>query len=392
MEKIRLLFLYLYLFSLSIENWSPWGDKTSLFRPALIFGILYVMLSLTNIRVNFKIGKSKKMLIPTFWVWFWISFISLVFASFNNAIYVFNYSFLACILSFWLLSNDLRRYRNLKHHFLYIILINGVFLSFLSFFQIGIDLGHMDRQSLLGNNSNIIGLASSISFLIIIYLLIENPKKWNKLRYLLILFVPFLLQTIAKTGSKGAMITLGVSLITYFIVLNKPFKQKIPLIILSLVGLIYGAFYMLQNQVLATRMESFLKTGDTTGRAERWELAFDVFLDNPIFGVGENGLNYLVSENFRSYDPHNVFLYVMATGGLVASIPFFIFLYTVFKNGYTYKPVWGTNLHLVLFLIMLMFWFKAGGGLNSKLAWAYFAFIAHQPYNYLNYANSNTRD
>ncbi|WP_084466360.1 O-antigen ligase family protein [Kaistella palustris] len=382
MEKIRLFVLYLYLFGLSIENWSPWGNQTSLLRPTLIFGMLYVIISLKDLRRNFRVGKIKNLLFPALWVFFWISFVSFFNASFKGYEYNFNYTLLSCILSFWLLSNDLSRYYFLRKHFLYIILINGIFISFLSYFQIGIDKGYMDRQSLLGNNSNIIGLTSSISLLIILYIIIENLEKINKKRYLLLFFIPFLLQTIAKTGSKGALISLSVSLITYFIILRKPIGQKIPLIILGIVGFIIGAFYMLQNEVLAERWRDFVETGDTTGRAERWELAFDVFLHNPIFGVGENGLATIAKAEFEDegYDPHNVYLFVMATGGIIATVPFVIFLCRILQRGYNNKNIWKSNLHLILFLIMLIFWFKAGGGLNSKLAWAYFALISYTPY------------
>lgn len=395
MEKIRLNCLYLYLFSLSIENWSPWGDKTSLFRPALLFGILYVILSFSNTRFNFRIENLKHLLKPAFFIWFWISLSSIIYSSINNVNYHFNYTFLSCIISFWLLSNDLNRYPKLKEHFLYIILINGVFISFLSFFQIGVDFGHMERQSLLGNNANIIGLSSSISLLIIVYLIIENPKQFKKIRYLLILFIPFLLQTIAKTGSKGALITLSLSFFIYFLTLNKPLKQKMPLFILGIIGFLYGAIYMLQNEVLAERWSQFVETGDTTGRAERWQFAFEVFLYRPIVGVGENGLAHLASSVFGGYDPHNVYLYVLATGGLIAGFPLFLFLYRVFKRAIKNKPIWKSSLHLVLFFIMLIFWFKAGGGLNSKMAWAYFALISYQPLTYSKkkkHVISNTRN
>lgn len=395
MEKLRLFFLYLYLFSLSIENWSPFGDITSLFRPALIFGILYVLFSFIRIKRNFEINEVKYLLKPAFLVWLWITIISLLYHAFTGIAPFFNYTLLSCIISFWLLSNDLQHYPLLKNHFLYIIIINGVLLSMLSYFQIGIDIGHMGRQSLLGNNSNVIGLSSLISIVLIIYLVIENHQKLSKSRFLLLFIIPFLLQAIAKTGSKGALLTLVIGLTLYLITLNKPVRQKIPLFFLGILSLVYGYVYMLQNEVLADRWEEFVETGDTTGRAMRWEFALNTFIDYPFFGVGENGLAHLASFVFGSYDPHNVYLYVMATGGVFAIIPFFLFLLRIYKKINLYKKAWNSNLPFVLYFILLMFWFKAGGGLNSKFVWAYFALISHQPYNYIYtkyYAVSNTRD
>src|SRR5690606_10956405 len=158
--------------------------------PALIFGMLYVLISCFNIRRNFRFENLKGILKPAFAMWFWITFMSLVYFAFNKSGFSLNYTLLSCIISFWLLSNDLNRYEYLKDHFLYIILTNGIFLSILSYLQIGLDIGHMDRQSLLGNNANVIGISSLISVLVIIYLVIENPRKFSKIRFTLLLLIP----------------------------------------------------------------------------------------------------------------------------------------------------------------------------------------------------------
>lgn len=393
MRSLRIYIIYLYFFSLSIENWSPWGEATSLTRPAILIAVLYVLSSIYDFSKHFKINSLKQLLYPSFWVWTWISLVSFAYALFYSIDYSFNYTLLSCILSFWLISNDLRRYQNLNLNLLYIIVFNGLLLSFLSFFDVGVDIGHMGRESLLGNNSNIIGLSCVISILIILFFVVENPSKLKKYRFFLLFFLPFLLQTIAKTGSKGAIVTLATGFLAYLYFLKKPLNYKLPIVIVGLIGLLYGGLYMLQNEVLAERVQGLIETGDTTGRAVRWEFAFDTFINNMIVGVGENGLQHLARVIFGNYDPHNVYLYVLATGGLLAGIPLAIFLYRLYKNANMKRKLYGTSLPLVLLIVMLLFWFKAGGGLNSKLVWSYFALISYQPYLFIKnkkYVNCNT--
>lgn len=380
MERLRITFLYVYLFSLSIENWSPWGSGTDLFRPALIFAMLYVTFSLFQFSKNFRLGYTKKYVYPAITFWSFITITSLVYSfKFPQAKFSLNYTLLACIISFWLILNDLNKYSKLKNHFLLIILFNGIFLSLMSFFQIGIDIGYMGRQSLLGNNPNIIGLSAVISILIIVIIIVDKPMEYTKKRLLLALFLPLLLQTIAKTGSKGALLLLMVGMLFYFLFLKKHLKFKIPLLIIGAVVSFFIYQYLLQNEVLAARWTDFVETGDTTGRSVRWLFALQTFLDNPIFGVGENGLEYIPSPFRGSNEPHNVYLYVLATGGVVAFIPFSIFLIRLSKNAFKNKITWKSTLPVIILIILLMHWFKAGGGLNSKLVWAYFALISYNP-------------
>lgn len=396
MEHLRLTFLYVYLFSLSIENWSPWGSGTDLFRPALIFAMLYVIFSLFNFSKNFRLGNTKKYVYPSLIFWSLITLTSLIYSfKLPQAKFSLNYTLFACVISFWLISNDLNKYSKLKNHFLLIILFNGIFLSLMSFFQIGIDIGYMGRQSLLGNNPNIIGLSAVISILIIVVIVIDNPAKYPKKRILLLLFLPLLLQTIAKTGSKGALLLLMAGMLFYFLLMKKHLKLKVPLMVIGVIASVFIYQYLLQNEVLAARWTDFVETGDTTGRSVRWLFALQTFLENPLFGVGENGLENISSPFGGSNDPHNVYLYVIATGGIIAFIPFSIFLIRLSKNAFKNRITWKTTLPIIILIILLMHWFKAGGGLNSKLVWAYFALISYSPNiipkNNINHEISNTR-
>ncbi|QRX64186.1 O-antigen ligase family protein [Dysgonomonadaceae bacterium zrk40] len=380
MERLRLIFLYIYLFSLSFENWSPWGGGTDLFRPALIFAMLYVIFSLFGLTRNFSLRYTKKFIYPSIALWLIITFSSILYSfKFPNAKFSLNYTLLACIVSFWLIYNDIYKEPKLIKTLVLIIIVNGIFLSLMSFFQIGIDIGYMGRESLLGNNPNIIGLSAVISMLIIVAILIDNPLGYSNKRFFLILFLPLLLQTIAKTGSKGALLLLMIGFLAYLLIMKKKFKFKFPLFFVGLIAFFFIYQYLLQNEVLSTRWNEFIETGNTTGRSERWFFALQTFRNFPIIGVGENGLEHLPSPFIGSNEPHNVYLYVLATGGIVAFIPFIILLIRLTRSVFQNRNIWRTVLPVVILIILLLHWFKAGGGLNSKLVWAYFAIISCNP-------------
>ncbi|MFK5854535.1 MAG: O-antigen ligase family protein [Bacteroidota bacterium] len=80
-------------------------------------------------------------------------------------------------------------------------------------------------------------------------------------------------------------------------------------------------------------------------RLEAWKAAWFVFLDNPLIGVGwgnlqENAKVYVdngeINKSAIIYShPHNQFLSVMASGGIIATIAIFFLFYIPFKVFYT---------------------------------------------------------
>ncbi|MBC6369207.1 O-antigen ligase [Algoriphagus sp. AK58] len=380
MDNLRIIFLYSYLFLLPIENWSPWGGPTDLFRPALIMAFGYIGLSFFKFR-NFRISSLKAYLSPIFYLWFCLLVSSIIFfINYPSVDLTLNFTFIICVVSFWLLSNDLRKYPKLYFNFIVVVVLNGFFISLLSFFGIGIDVGYMGRESLLGNNANIIGLNVIFSFFSILYLIIENPMNISSKRYLLLLLFPFLVQTIARTGSKGALLLLMIGLFVYFTFLNKPIKFKVPIFVLGILGSLFVYSTLLENSVLSERWENFIEEGNTTGRTERWFFAWNIFLNNPLIGVGENGIEFIPSPFVGLNEPHNVYLYVLACGGIIGFFFLSLFLFRLCKNVFINYLSNKSLLPVVFLILVLMHWFKAGGGLNSKIIWIYFAFILHSGY------------
>jgi O-antigen ligase len=384
LDKIRGFLLYIFIFSLSIENWSPWGNKTDLFRPSLIIVFFYVILSCFNFNVNFNTQNIKKIFHPSILLWFWLfmgSFFS--FLLYENINFHFNYTLFSCIILFLLIFNDLSRFPRMYINFLIVILFNGIFLSLLFYFNIGIEIGYMGRMTLLGNNPNILSFNSVISIVIIFYFVFENPQALNKYRFLLLIFIPLLLQNIALTGSKGGLLLLLFSTVFYFIFLDIPKKYKI---ISYILGIIFCAlFYILifQNNVIASRWTGFITTGDSTGRLVRWIYAFKIFQQNPIFGISENLYSVTKSPFFGGNDPHNVYLYILATGGILGFILLFIILKNILNYSIQSRHNWKSIFPVLLFILLFLHWFKAGGGLNSKLVWSYFSLVVFK------YKNNN---
>lgn len=176
------------------------------------------------------------------------------------------------------------------------------------------------RQSTLvfGDNSGrILLLASSI-------LLSKNLNEKNKFIKILCIVSIFVgVMGLARAASRGPFVSTLVALLFLITVTSRRIKT------LFVSGLILASFSIAAilkfmadaAPVLFMRMSYTIEEGDTNGRVELAKRAFDLIVDNPIFGT-----NFLLvsSEGFNSY--HNMYLSTMVGLGVVLGFAFIIFI------------------------------------------------------------------
>jgi len=177
----------------------------------------------------------------------------------------------------------------------------------------------------------------------------KSKSKW--LVILPILAVVMGLVASALSHSRGGWVAIPILLIT-FIWYSRSHLSKFTQFVslLAIVAVIVTIYYIPQTRIeskldisianvqmyFESDVESQYRNTSIGIRLEAWKAAWFVFLDNPLIGVGwgnlqENAKIYVdegvLSQSAITYShPHNQFLSVMASGGIVASIAvFFLF-------------------------------------------------------------------
>ncbi|MBM4456952.1 MAG: O-antigen ligase family protein [Chloroflexi bacterium] len=177
--------------------------------------------------------------------------------------------------------------------------------------------------------------------------------------------VPFLLYGVREASSLRTRLLLGVALLLtlvgdFFVfvragwlssvsgillmVLLDPgtrriFVRLLPAIIV--VAAVIGVVAV-SPQVVGARITSEAPIGY---RFIAWEIAWDLFRQSPVGGIGYHAFGYAAMEQYgwRPHEklglapaPHNSFLYVMVSGGLIAFIPYLAIFATLAWRGLTH--------------------------------------------------------
>ncbi|MDR1417831.1 MAG: O-antigen ligase family protein [Endomicrobium sp.] len=234
-----------------------------------------------------------------------------------------------------------------------------------------------DRLILLGENPNSLSVRISLGILFLVWGAIENRLKLSKFyRVLLLLPIPFMFNLILFSGSKGSFL-LCVGSVTLYILLLKNVSKAIKRAIVFF-GIII-VFFALSFFFQSTLYERFLTSDLTSDRSNIWENALEIFIEHPI-GIGEVGYKVEIYQRVGTIiDTHNLFIYLLVTGGGLALLLFVYFLYNIFiKNLRQYKKE-KNIIYLLMFFSMVFVMSKTGGVLSYLIMWYFFACINGEP-------------
>ncbi|MCO5235639.1 MAG: O-antigen ligase family protein [Chitinophagaceae bacterium] len=222
------------------------------------------------------------------------------------------------------------------------LLFSGLLFSVLSLLLFRSYVGTVGRLTTQTADSEMISplalsYCSSLAIGIALGYWLENKTTpINKLYLMLIIVLaatPFFLGS-----SRGSLIALIFPFLL-MMVLTKKLKSNLRLITIILVGLI-GIIYF-SEYFGSSLIDRFTQTGsdiqkgnEEAVRTVMWRNAFDQFTANPIMG------DRLKVEGFDIY-PHNVFIEILQSTGLLGFIPFFILTIITFVKSlgiFRYKP------------------------------------------------------
>ena len=239
----------------------------------------------------------------------------------------------------------------------YSILIGCAALSIATFFFYADLIGQVSRiSSVVKRDSNYISplalsyaatLGISLGFIYIMTNILSAIEKTIIISIMVSCLVPLFLG-----ASRGSIVAFAILFIFYILNSSSIRKKAVIVIgIILLVALIVTAQEYLGSGFLNRflSLKEHYETGSTsTFRLEIWFHTFKQFLDSPLFGDS-------LESTWLGYYPHNIFLEVLVTTGILGFIPFFAFIVYVFIKakrivGYYPQYSWVVVIFIISFV------------------------------------------
>lgn len=236
------------------------------------------------------------------------------------------------------------------------------FLGFSKFFN---DIGAGISSLLV--NSGFYGLYLSLILFLNIFLLSKEKNKNCRIfeSVCLALNFIFLILSLCRAGWIGFC----AGLLWIFVGNIKTiWAYKEVFLISCLVGLVAVGTIVFSSDLVKSRLTEVIKTNvlETGLRAPAWREALKDFKNNIWFGVGPENFRWDTWNPYRSKEPlifdrpHNKFIELLATTGILGTFAYFLLFFSLFLKLWKIKEK-GTRLifqgFLICFFIQNLFWF-----------------------------------
>lgn len=381
--KIKITTLLAFAFSLFYLYYDPFGVRSS-FTITKGLGLLYAILSIYGWRENFTLKYKNKRTIKTLFVFYmWMLLVSILTYNKTTGYVNTQFTLLQNVVLFWLVTNDINKNPKLKK-WLFLSFSFGVLLAaILANFGIGVetgigdstDLDSVSRLYFFGMNPNGVGQLAMLASLLVISLTFNQQGK-HKIKYLLLLTLPSLLMFIGYSGSRGAFFAFFAGLFIIFFLKKEKIKIKTLYAILGVLFIVIIFNFFADFQGLQDRITLTIVEGETGGRSTIWGYVLSIIYENPLFGVGSNYGHEMAIRYGKPFDPHNMYLYIWASTGLIGLSIFIYFLWLLLKSSIYKITKDNDTTDLMIFAVLLFITFKSGGIIGDKSIWLFYATIA----------------
>lgn len=288
---------------------------------------------------------------------------------------VINLKLIISIFFFYSLASYLKKHPEDFNYILSAFITGIIVLTAMVFLGSDIATTYKGKIVIADENPNSTGARLAVGGLMLSYFIL-NQKKYNiwilTIQTALLCVITYLT---LMGGSRGALglLFFGFGFMVFFSKLSRKTKTLSLALLIYLLFLVIGYLTSIEGQIgekWAAAMD-----GDTAGRTDLWEVALTLFIDNPLFGVGESGFFNLMMNHFGSFkDAHNVFIYLLAAGGIASFGLYSIFLFFLCKQAYDAKA-WDNGLRITLLIGAILLAVKSGGALTYLLLWFLYALI-----------------
>ena len=376
---VSLIILIFFSFILSFGIFDPIFGTGSAFGLVDLFAILLVA---TSFSLNFKVivKRLDRNVIYLFLLLFFLFFSSVIYGDSTQNKNIFNFKLLVMILLYMALFFKFKINPISIHYSLlafsvgvvfFVILVNTLYSS-----EVIISKG---RLFVFDENPNSTSARFTLAAIYLIYISIYDPFKSVTLRYMSFLSSLPVMYVVLQSGSRGSVLSLAISLI--ILLYLSDFKKKYKVFFSLLLGVISPyVFHVFMNAgSIAERFNDAISEGGFGARDEIWTSALAIFLNNPIFGVGEPGyLQEMMKSTGRAVDAHNLPLYILASGGLISFALFLFFYKKIVVRSY-YLLLNRDVLPLILLINITLIALKTGGVLTYSIMWFIFAIVSAYP-------------
>ncbi|HOX54770.1 MAG TPA: O-antigen ligase family protein [Candidatus Omnitrophota bacterium] len=272
------------------------------------------------------------------WLFVVLAVISTVFSIYKNASFLEIFKLLMYIGAFYLVVNNFDRLMSLRLVATIIIMGTAMSVFGLAQYFLGLDHSWWVPENFLSstyvNHNHFAGyLEMAIPLAIAVLLSLKSDKMSSMarliiLRFGLILSLAFMFVALLVAQSRGAWISLGLSLLVMSIVLiKKKILPKITIIIFLLFIFVAAVYILSGTDDVAQRLrfvEQVNNEGFLEGREKMWKGSIEMIKANPLIGTGigtfEWGFPRYRPEglNVRANFAHNEYLQMMTEMGLLA--------------------------------------------------------------------------
>ncbi|OGH35344.1 MAG: hypothetical protein A2958_03325 [Candidatus Levybacteria bacterium RIFCSPLOWO2_01_FULL_38_13] len=272
----------------------------------------------------------------------WTLLINLKFLDLNQGIVSFAYllRWVGYASLFTIVSSFDREFKDtIKSYLIFIgaIIVTAGFIQFTFYqslrnlFYLGWD-EHLYRMFSVFLDPNFAGAFFVLYFLFLLDLIFENLKNKKKLLIYSFLSVCTFL-AILLTYSRSAFIMLIVGAVMFFILKRRP-------IYIVILVFLFVVLTFLLPKAYKTEGTNFLRIVSSEARFDSARLAFNIFKDNPVFGVGFNSYKFarqrygskISVTSHADATTDNSYLFILATTGIIGLILYLSIWYKLIKS------------------------------------------------------------
>lgn len=242
----------------------------------------------------------------------------------------------------------------------------------LEFFKNGASPGFTNQTSI---NGFYISLGLAICF---IQVLLANKKK------MYFFLLPFFIIALLLSGKRGFLVASAISTLLILFLLKKVSLKAIAIIGLILLMIWFSIMYMIdlypETEIVFSRFifdhnESVRDL--SSGRTELYKIAIELFLANPIQGIGYGCFAW-----FADKGTHNVYLQLLCETGIVGFLLFIlILLVNFFESLKTIKFANGERrkylLYSIYFQLFFMIYSMSGNPLTDSFIFINYLFVCN---------------
>ena len=369
---------YAFIFTIPFESVGLASNYLSLSK---IAGLLFGLTTLLRLSVCFR--RPPK----AFWYFFGYLCVVVLMIPFQETKFIFMIisrvvTLTQLLVIFWVSYNLMGNERVVKRTLLTLIVACTI-LAILMLMGVGNvqDPHSEDRDTALGVNPNTLSTILSLGLLALCGLAFGRQKGDFKAISLMVLCSGLIAIEIVRAGSRGAMIALIMSFMVFPLKKTKRFASKLGLVLVGslVIGILVWTSY--RTEAVWKRWENTFETGATAGRDRIFSNAWNMFLEEPLFGWGPVTHTAVLGSRlglpFR--DTHNLYLWVLTETGILGAIPFFMGLWFCLRAGWRARDGFQGVLPLAMLLCFLINNMK-GTYLSLKLFWIVLAYALASDY------------